>query len=122
LAVTSFVILLLSSAPALAQSASAAANQYAPGPCTTDYCVESIEEGIQDTIDTAAEGTKALNEALSGTASPQASVPAVNSAGSSPDKVAGLTELPETGGPSLLAAGAGVLLVASGLLVRRAFR
>jgi hypothetical protein len=113
LVVTSFVLLLLSSAPALAQTA---------GPDQYWGSTESVHDAIQDTTKTAAEGTKAVNEALSGTASPEASAPSVDSAGSSPDKVAGLTELPETGGTSLLVAGAGVLLVASGLLVRLAFR
>ena len=113
LIVVSLVILLAFSSPVLAQTAGP--DQYSGG-------IESVEDGIQDTTETAAEGTKAVNEALSGTASPETSAPAVNSTSNPPDKVAGLTELPETGGTSLLLPGAGILLVASGLLVRRVVR
>ena len=109
--IASVVILLASSAPALAQTAGP--DQYEHGTSTS-----SVADVIHDSTETAAEGTKAANEALSGTASPGSSAP---SASSSPDKVAGLTELPETGGvafPLLL----GALLVATGVLIPRIVR
>ncbi len=58
--------------------------------------------GVQDTADTVTRGTEAVNEALSEPDSPDPS--------DSPEKVAGLTELPDTGGAPPLAAGLGVLL------------
>lgn len=105
LVVASVLILLAASAPALAQTAGP--DQYAGE-------TQSVRDGIRDSTETAADGTQAVSEALSATASP--------AAGDSSDKVAGLTELPETGGVSPLLPGAGALLVTSGLLVRRMFR
>ena len=105
LVVASVLFLLASSAPALAQTAGP--DQYVRG-------IQSLEDGIQDSTETAADGTQAVSEALSGNASPAAS--------DSLDEVAGLTELPETGGVSPVLPGAGALLVTSGLLVRRMFR
>lgn len=115
LIVVSLAMLVVSSSPALAQSSSAAADQYGGHASGA-----SVGDGIKDATEKAAEGTKAVNAALSGTASPEASAPAVDSASNAPDRVAGLTELPETGGVSVLLPSIGVLLVASGLLVRRA--
>jgi len=106
LVVASVLFLLASSAPALAQTA---------GPDQYDVRgSQSLEDGIQNSTETAAVGTQAVSGALSGNASPAAS--------DSPDEVAGLTELPETGGVSPVLPGAGALLVTSGLLVRRMFR
>lgn len=85
-------------APAVAQEpptdageANASSQQYGV------YSSESLADGIRDASDTAGRGA--------------------GDTGSSDGKVAGLTELPETGGAPLLAAG--VLLVGAGLLVRR---
>jgi hypothetical protein len=99
-------------APAVAQEpptdageANASSQQYGV------YSSESLADGIRDASDTAGRGADAVNDA------PDDAGPRAGDTGSSDGKVAGLTELPETGGAPLLAAG--VLLVGAGLLVRR---
>ena len=105
LVVVSLIILLASSSTALAQSSGAAGDQYTSGSSP------SVAAGVHDTADTVAGGTEAVNEALSGPKSPEPS--------GSPEKVAGLTELPDTGGAPPLVAVLGVLLATFGLLARR---
>ena len=110
LAVVALVAVLVLSAPALAQSVSAGAGersassqQYSgePGLSSTPALADSVREAA----DTAGRGADAANDALSGTRS-------------SDGRVAGLTELPDTGGVPLLLPVAGVLLVSAGLLFR----
>jgi hypothetical protein len=55
LVVASVLFLLASSAPALAQTAGP--DQYVRG-------IQSLEDGIQDSTETAADGTQAVSEAL----------------------------------------------------------
>jgi LPXTG-motif cell wall-anchored protein len=111
LAVMALVAVLVLSAPAMAQSASvgagqgsASAQQYGGGSGLSSD--PALADGVQDVADNAGQGAEAANDALSG-------------ARSSDGKVAGLTELPETGGASLFLPVAGVLLVSAGLLFRR---
>ncbi len=106
------VVSLIFTAPAIAQGSGpeakvAGSQQYNGQP------TPSLTDGIRDVSDTAGRGADAINDAL-------------GEAGSSDDvtvppdgKVAGLTELPETGGASPFAAGAGALLLSAGLLVRQ---
>ena len=108
------VAVLVLSAPALAQSGSAEAGQssassqqYGGGSGLTS--VPSLAGGVKDAADNAGQGADAANDALSGERS-------------SDGKVAGLTELPDTGGAQLFLPVAGVLLVSAGLLFRRAIR
>ncbi len=103
-------------APAVAQEpptdageANASSQQYGV------YSSESLADGIRDASDTAGRGADAVNDAFDD--APADAGPRAGDTGSSDGKVAGLTELPETGGAPLLAAG--VLLVGAGLLVRR---
>jgi hypothetical protein len=103
-------------APAVAQEpptdageANASSQQYGV------YSSESLADGIRDASDTAGRGADAVNDAFDD--APDDAGPRAGDTGSSDGKVAGLTELPETGGAPLLAAG--VLLVGAGLLVRR---
>ena len=116
---TSLTILLASCAPALAHSPNAAAQQY------SDVSPSAVEVGdvVRSAADTAARGTGALNGALSEEKSSAAAAATLSGNGPpDPDgKVAGLTELPATGGVSPLLPGAGALLVMAGLasLVRR---
>ena len=107
---------LILAAPAVAQEsptdageANAGSQQYGV------YSSESLADGIRDASDTAGRGADAVNDAFDD--APDDAGPRAGDAGSSDGKVAGLTELPETGGAPLLAAG--VLLVGAGLLVRR---
>jgi LPXTG-motif cell wall-anchored protein len=109
LAVVALMVVLVLSAPAQAQSASAGAEsassqQYSPdsGPSPAP----SLNDGVQDVADNAGQGADAANDALSRTRS-------------SDGRVAGLTELPDTGGAPLSLPVAGVLLVSAGLLFRR---
>ena len=114
LMVVALVAVLLLSAPALAQSGSASAGQSSAssqqyddrsGPTSSP----ALADGVQDAADNAGQGAEAANDALSG-------------ARSSDGKVAGLTELPDTGGTPLFLPVAGVLLVGAGLLFRRVIR
>jgi hypothetical protein len=107
-------------APAVAQEpptdageANASSQQYGV------YSSESLADGIRDASDTAGRGADAVNDAFDDAPddAPDDAGPRAGDTGSSDGKVAGLTELPETGGAPLLAAG--VLLVGAGLLVRR---
>ena len=114
LAVVALVTVLVLSAPALAQSASAGAGQrsassqqYSSG--SGPYSSPALADGVQDAADNAGQGAEAANDALSG-------------ARSSDSKVAGLTELPDTGGAPLFLPVAGALLVSAGLLFRRIIR
>ena len=79
------------------------------------YSSESLADGIRDASDTAGRGADTVNDAFDD--APDDAGPRAGDTGSSDGKVAGLTELPETGGAPLLAAG--VLLVGAGLLARR---
>jgi hypothetical protein len=113
------MILLASCAPALAYSPNAAAQQY------SEVSPSAVEVGdvIRAAADSAARGTSALNGAFSDDKS-SAAAAATLSGGDQPDpdgKVAGLTELPATGGVSPLLPCVGALLVMTGLgsLVRR---
>ena len=116
---TLLMILLASCAPALAHSPNAAAQQY------SDVSPSAVEVGdvIRSAADTAARGTGALNGALSDEKSSAAAAATLSGNGPpDPDgKVAGLTELPATGGVSPLLPCTGALLVMAGLalLVRR---
>lgn len=107
----SLAVLLAFSSPALAQSAdpeTAADSQYR---VTTQSATADIPKTLAGN---AADGTGAVNDALSGS-SPSGEPDAA------PDKVAGLTVLPETGGASLPGLGAGVFVSGAGvlLLIRR---
>ena len=117
------MILLAPCAPALAHSQNAAAQQYSVSPSALE-----VGDAVRDAADAAARGTGALNGALSEDKS-SAAAAATLSGEDPPDsgvKVAGLTELPATGGVSALlpAKLAGALLVMAGLgsLVRRTAR
>ena len=114
LAVVALMAVLVFSAPALAQSVgagaeekSASSQQYGSEPGLSSS--PALADGVQDVAETAGRGTDAANDALSG-------------ARSSGGRVAGLTELPDTGGAALFLPVAGVLLVSAGLLIRRIFR
>ena len=107
---------LILAAPAVAQEpptdageANTSSQQYGV------YSSESLADGIRDASDTAGRGADAVNDAFDD--APDDAGPRAGDTGSSDGKVVGLTELPETGGAPLLAAG--VLLVGAGLLVRR---
>jgi LPXTG-motif cell wall-anchored protein len=114
LAVVALVTVLVLSAPALAQSVSAGAGersassqQYSgePGLSSTP----ALADGVREAADTAGRGADAANDALSGTRS-------------SDSRVAGLTELPDTGGVPPFPLVAGILLVSVGLLFRKILR
>ena len=114
LAVVALAAVLALCAPALAQSGSAGAGQSSAG--SQQYSgesglpsVPSLTDGVQDAADNAGQGANAANDALSG-------------ARTSDGKVAGLTELPDTGGAPLFLPVAGALLVGAGLLSRRIIR
>ena len=118
LTATLLMILLASCAPALAHSPNAAAQQYSASPSAVE-----VGDVVRAAADAAARGTGALNGALSDDES-SAAAAATLSGSDPPDpggKVAGLTELPATGGVSPLLPGVGALLVIAGLgsLVRR---
>ncbi len=120
LTATLLMILLASCAPALAHTPNAAAQQYSASPSALE-----VGDVVREAADAAARGTGALNGALSEDKS-SAAAAATISGGDPPDsggKVAGLTELPATGGASPLLPCAGTLLVMAGLasLVRRTF-
>src|SRR5215213_7790339 len=115
LAVVALVAVLVLSAPALAQSVSAGAGersassqQYSgePGLSSTP----ALADGVREAADTAGRGADAANDALSGTRFSDGRV------------VAGLTELPDTGGVPPFPLVAGVLLVSVGLLFRKILR
>jgi LPXTG-motif cell wall-anchored protein len=111
LAVMALVAVLVLSAPALAQSISAGAGERSAssqqyGGDSVVSSVPALVDGVEDAADNAGQGAKAANDALSG-------------ARSSGGRVAGLTELPDTGGGPLFLPVAGVLLVSAGLLFRR---
>ena len=115
LAVVAVVAALVFSAPALAQSVSAGAGQ-SSSPSVQQYNPDSglpsdpaLADGVQKAADNAGQGAEAANDALSETRS-------------SDGKVAGLTELPDTGGAPLSLPVAGVLLVSAGVLFRRVIR
>ena len=114
LMVMALVAVLVLSTPALAQSGSAGAGQSSAssqqygggsGPSSSP----ALADGVQDVADNAGQGANAANDALSETRS-------------SDGKVAGLTELPDTGGAPLFLPVVGVLLVSAGLLFRRVIR
>jgi len=112
------MILLASCAPALAHSPNAASQQYSVSPNAVE-----VGDAVRDAADAAARGSGALNGALSEEKSSAAAAATLSDA-DPPDsygKVAGLTELPATGGVSPLLPCAGTLLVIAGLgsLVRR---
>ena len=120
LTAASLMILLASCAPALAHSPNAAAQQYSASPSALE-----VGDVVRAAADAAARGTGALNGALSDDKS-SAAAAATLFGGDPPDpggKVAGLTELPATGGVSPLLPCVGTLLVIAGLgsLVRRIF-
>lgn len=121
LTATLLMILLASCAPALAHTPNAAAQQYSASPSALE-----VGDVVRAAADAAARGTGALNGALSEDKSSAAAAAATISGGDPPvsdGKVAGLTELPATGGASPLLPCAGTLLVMAGLasLVRRTF-
>ena len=112
LAVVALAVALVLSAPALAQSSSAgqgsaSSQQYSGDPGLTS--APALTDGVRDAADTAGRGTDAANDALSG-------------ARSSDGRVAGLTELPETGGAQLFLPVAGFLLMSAGLLFGQIIR
>ena len=114
LAVVALMAVLVFSAPALAQSVgagaeerSASSQQYGSEPGVSSS--PALADGVRNAADTAGRGTDAANDALSG-------------ARSSGGRVAGLTELPDTGGAALFVPVASVLLVSAGLLIRRIVR
>ena len=120
LTATLLMILLASCAPALAHTPNAAAQQYSASPSALE-----VGDVVREAADAAARGTGALNGALSEDKS-SAAAAATISGGDPPvtdGKVAGLTELPATGGVSPLLPCADTLLVMAGLasLVRRTF-
>ena len=116
LAIVALVVVLVLCAPALAhpalaQSGSAGAGQGSASSQQYDdtsglSSSPALADGVQDAADNAGQGAEAANDALS-------------EARSSDGKVAGLTELPDTGGAPLFPPVAGVLLVGAGLLFRR---
>ncbi len=110
------LVALILAAPAVAQEsptdaggANASSQQYGVDSS------ESLAGGIRDASNTAGHGADAVNDALDDAV--DAAGPRDGATGSSDGKVAGLTELPETGGAPPLAPG--VLLVGAGLLFRR---
>ena len=114
LVVVALMAVLVLSAPALAQSVgagaeerSASSQQYSGEPGLSSS--PALADGVRNAADTAGRGTEAANDALSG-------------ARSSGGRVAGLTELPETGGVPIFLPFAGVLLVSVGLLFRQIVR
>jgi hypothetical protein len=114
LVVLALMAVLVLSAPTLAQSVSARAEersassqQYSSEPGLSSS--PALADGVRNAADTAGRGTDAANDALSG-------------ARSSGGRVAGLTELPYTGGVPIFLPFAGVLLVSVGLLVRQIVR
>ncbi len=111
----SIMTALILAAPAVAQEPRAGADE--ANASSQQYGVdssESLADIVRDASDTADRGADAVNDALDDPGSPEGET------GSSDGKVAGLTELPETGGASLLAPG--VLLVGAGWLVWRIVR
>ena len=106
------VVSLIFTAPAMAQGSGpeaevAGSQQYKGQP------TPSLADGVRDVTDTAGRGADAINDALGDAGSSDGVT------GPPGGKVAGLTELPETGGASPFAAGAGALLLSAGLLVRQ---
>jgi hypothetical protein len=111
LAVMALVAVLVFSAPALAQShsaeaeeSSAGSQQYGGDPGLSS--APALADGVRDVANTAGRGADAANDALSGTRS-------------SNGGVADLTELPDTRGAPLFLPVAGVLLVSVGILLRQ---
>jgi hypothetical protein len=107
LAVMALVAVLVLSTPAQAQSVSAgersaSSQQYGDSGASS---APAVADGVRKAADNAGQGADAANDALSGTRF-------------SDGRVAGLTELPDTGGVPLLLPVAGVLLVSAGLLFR----
>ena len=95
-------------------------------------CLESIAAGEDVNINTATAGPKTAT-ASAAAATPTATAPAGDKTKIAPARVHGRkvhgrkvhgrsVMLPETGGASLIALGAGALLVAGGLVARRTFR
>ena len=110
------ITVLILATPAIAQGSRTDAG--AAGASSQQYggvhSSESLADVVRDVSDTAGRGADAVNGALTDPQSPD------GAADSPSGKVGGLTELPETGGASLLVPG--VLLVGAGLLVRRIIR
>jgi hypothetical protein len=114
LTVVALVAVLTLCAPALAQSGTAGAGQGSASSQQYDdrsgpTASPALADGVQDAADNAGQGAEAANDALSG-------------ARSSDSRVAGLSELPDTGGAPLFLPVAGVLLVSAGLHLRRIIR
>ena len=107
------------SAPALAQD-----DGDPKSPAEDQYDSEAMSTGdIPKTLaGNAADGAGAVNEALDGGSKGSTGTDGSGGSDNTPEKVAGLTMLPETGGAPLVGLCAGVLLSAAGalLLVRRA--
>ena len=108
------LVMLAFSPPVLAQSdsagagpSSASSHQYGDKPSTSS--APAVADVAKDAADNAGRGAEAANDALSG-------------ARSSDGSVAGLTELPDTGGRPLFLPVAGVLLVSAGLVFRSALQ
>jgi hypothetical protein len=109
LAVVALVAVLVLSGPALAQDTSAGAGSVGSQQYGGDYDTTSapaLADGVRDVSNSAGRGADAANDALSG-------------ARSSNGRVAGLTELPDTGGAPLFIPVAGIILMCVGLLFRQ---
>jgi LPXTG-motif cell wall-anchored protein len=111
LAVMALVAVLVLSTPAQAQSVSAgersaSSQQYGDSGASS---APAVADGVRKAADNAGQGADAANDALSGTRS-------------SDSRVAGLTELPDTGGVPPFPLVAGILLVSVGLLFRKILR
>ena len=146
---TSLTILLVFSAPALAQSAPAAGQYGVDKTCPNGFeddgssqgDAASVGDGPCAAAENAGQGTAAVNEALSATdsstsasaeSSAESSAGVSASSGSSAsadarseavdETAASITQLPETGGAPPATLGLGAVLVALGLTARRAVR
>jgi hypothetical protein len=125
LAVALVTTILIFTAPVMAQSPGAAdtpaAQQYRS---CTGVCVQDLRDGARAVADEATRSSGAVNDALTGAKSTaNDNDEAAPSDGAAPTgTVAGLTELPETGGAKVVGLGVGILLMYVGLLARRAIR
>lgn len=120
LAVASVATMLIFTTPVIAQSPGAAdtpaAQQYRS---CTGQCIQNLRDGAQAVADEATRSSGAVNDALMDAKSP-GNDNVVSSSGTTPrGTVAGLTELPETGGAKVIGLGVGILLMGAGLLARR---
>ncbi len=119
---------ILSIVPALAQEVDPQPNvttdQYGPGPADAEAAAENavkdiISRGADD--DGAAAYEAALNAAREAGTDENTAVVVAAEAVSDVSKEPEMTELPVTGGSSVFALGAGILLVGGGVLARRLF-